>query len=82
MIRLGSYSLIVPAGEARKLEITGLPEGVSAEDLVITSDNPAVAYVSGLGVYGVAGGSAIITITAPDGVTSINCSVIVPLSEP
>lgn len=82
MIRLGSYSLIVPAGEARKLEITGLPEGVSAEDLVITSDNPAVAYVSGLGVYGVAGGSAIITITAPDGVTSISCSVIVPLSEP
>ena len=77
-ITLEQYSVAVHAGQSRSLAVTGLPEGYSLNDLVVSSSDPSIAAVNGLVVTGVSSGSAIITISTSDGSFSTSMNILVP----
>ena len=76
-IRIADYSMIMDPGESKNISIRALPKGYALKDLVLSSDNPETAGVSGLAVHGNREGSAIIHIRTSDGKYEISCSVLV-----
>ena len=76
-IRITDYSMILDPGETKSIQIRALPKGYAMKDLVLTSDNSAVAGTSDLTVTGKAEGSTIIHIRTSDGRYEVSCSVLV-----
>ena len=77
-IVLDSYSITVPPGESRTVEIAGIPSGYSLGDLAVKCSDPDIVSAQGLTLYGISSGSAVITIQTKDGTYSVQCSVLVP----
>ncbi len=68
-----SKNLVVD--ESVALDINVYPVNAANRKYTVTSSNPAVAYVSGDAVTGVAPGSAVITVTTADGAFHAACVV-------
>ena len=78
-ITLDDYSFALDAGNTRKIQITGMPQGYDQNKLVFTSENPGIASVDNNGnVHANASGSTQITVSTEDGKYRIHCSVLVP----
>lgn len=77
-IRLDKYSYIVKLSNPVQIEITGLPQGYTKEDLQFISSDSNIVYVNENGVVeGKEKGSAIVTIQTRDGKEKIECNVLV-----
>jgi hypothetical protein len=75
-VSLDKTSMNVVVGETAQLTATVLPNDAAIKTVNWTSDNNAVAVVSGTGlVAGVSIGSAIITVTTDDGNKTASCEV-------
>ncbi len=77
-IKLKDYSMVVHVSKAKKIEIIGLPEGYTKDDLEYVSHQETVATTDANGnVIGKSAGSSVITISTKDGKHYIKCNVIV-----
>lgn len=77
-IKLKDYSMVVHVAKAKSIQITGLPEGYTKDDLEYASSNEEVAQTDLNGnVIGKSAGSSVITISTKDGKHYIKCNVIV-----
>lgn len=77
-IKLKEYSMVVHVSKAKQLQIIGLPEGYTKDDLEYLSSNEDVAKTDLNGnVIGKSAGSSVITISTKDGKHYIKCNVIV-----
>ncbi len=77
-IKLKEYSMVVHVSKAKAIQITGLPEGYTKDDLEYISSNEEVAKIDASGnVIGKSAGSSVITISTNDGLHYIKCNVIV-----
>ncbi len=77
-IKLNNYSMVVHVNKAKTIEIIGLPEGYTKDDLIYTSSNEEVAIVDSNGnVIGKSSGSCVITISTSDEEHYIKSNVIV-----
>ncbi len=77
-IKLSNYSMAVHVNKAKTIDVIGLPEGYTKEDLIYSSSNEDVAKVDTSGnVIGKAAGSCVITISTSDEEHYIKCNIIV-----
>jgi len=69
-------------GESSKIEITSLPDGYTASDIIFTSENEDVASVDSNGsVYAKAEGATVIQIKTSDKQFETACTVIVKMNS-
>ena len=76
-ITIKDYSLIVEKNKQIKIEITGLPNEYSLNDLAYTANKDCVSVDSKGIVTGIERGSSIITIQTNDGKYKVECHVLV-----
>ena len=77
-IKLKEYSMVVHVSKAKAIQITGLPEGYTKDDLEYISSNEDVAKTDSNGnVIGKSAGSSVITVSTSDRKHYIKCNVIV-----
>lgn len=70
--------MVVHVSKAKAIQITGLPEGYTKDDLEYISSNEDVAKTDLNGnVIGKSAGSSVITVSTSDGKHYIKCNVIV-----
>lgn len=82
-LKIRSYSFLMRTGETRALEITGIPRGYDADELIYQVEDPSVASVSGAGIVSARNeGSTIVEIRTPDRKFRIQCSISVRKGEP
>ncbi|WP_314232045.1 Ig-like domain-containing protein [Solobacterium moorei] len=77
-ITLKDYSLIAGVGVNTRIQVSGLPEGYTVEDLVYTSQNTDIAEVSSVGeVIGKRPGGTDILIQTKDKKHLVHCHILV-----
>lgn len=77
-ITLKDYSLITGVGVSTRIQVSGLPEGYTVEDLVYTSQNTDIAEVSSVGeVIGKRPGGTDILIQTKDKKHLVHCHILV-----
>lgn len=76
-IIIKDYSLIVAKGKSIKIQITGLPNGYSLDDLEYVVEKPCISVDTNGMVTGVERGSSIVTIQTKDKKYKIECHVLV-----
>lgn len=77
-IKLKEYSMVVHVSKAKAIQIIGLPEGYTKDDLEYISSNEDVAKTDANGnIIGKSAGSSVITVATNDGKHYIKCNVIV-----
>ena len=77
-ITLKDYSLISGVGVSTRIQVTGLPEGYTVEDLIYISKNTDIAEVSSAGeVIGKKSGGTDIVIQTKDKKHLVHCHILV-----
>ena len=77
-ITLKDYSLISGVGVSTRIQVTGLPEGYTVEDLIYISKNTDIAEVSSVGeVIGKKSGGTDIVIQTKDKKHFVHCHILV-----
>ena len=77
-ITLKDYSLICGVGVSTRIQVTGLPEGYTVEDLIYISKNTDIAEVSSAGeVIGKKSGGTDIVIQTKDKKHLVHCHILV-----
>ena len=77
-ITLKDYSLISGVGVSTRIQVTGLPEGYTVEELISVSKNTDVADVSSAGeVIGNKSGGTDIVIQTKDKKHLVHCHILV-----
>lgn len=80
-ITLNKYSYVLDQGSTHQLELIGIPNDITIDDLIYTSDNPSVASVSSDGlIKGIKEGAAVITISDREQKYKTSINIIVRLS--
>lgn len=78
-LSVAKYSLMIRAGESKKITVTSIPQGYRFSDLVFASADPTVAEADPDGtVTAERSGSTTVTISTSDGKYRIKCSILVP----
>lgn len=75
-ILVEDYSLLVKTGESVAIKIKALPNGISLDDLVFTSNNDNVKVDKNI-ITGVNKGNAIIDISSKDNKYHANCHILI-----
>lgn len=77
-IVLRKYAYAIEQGGTAQIDVTALPGGYSAQDLLYSSSDETVANVSSMGlVTGVKSGGAVIEVSTKDQKYKIYCNVVV-----
>ena len=77
-ITLKDYSLICGVGVSTRIQVTGLPDGYTVEDLIYISKNTDIAEVSSAGeVIGNKSGGTDIVIQTKDKKHLVHCHILV-----
>ena len=76
-LTISSYAMAVKQNEAKQTQITGMPSGYRASDLVYSSSSSCVSVTSNGLVTGLSPGAAVVTIATADGRYQVECSILV-----
>ena len=77
-IVIEKYAMTVGIGETKSLNVLGLPQGYTLDDLIFASEDSKVAVIAGAKVTAISSGSTNIVISTSDGKYETRCSILVP----